>query len=95
LSALEAAAELSVAPPHGLHRRPAPNCVRRAARYRAHVRVANLSRSGGRQANGRSLLEVTALGVDRGHTVRITARGEDAQEAVDALQGLIRSNFGA
>jgi phosphotransferase system HPr (HPr) family protein len=95
MSEQEAAAELSVEHDHGLHLRPAADFVRLAARYRADVRVANLSRSGGRQANGRSLLEVTALGVDRGHTIRITARGEDAQEAVDALEGLIRSNFGA
>jgi phosphotransferase system HPr (HPr) family protein len=95
VSEQEAATELSVEHDQGLHLRPAADFVRLAARYRAAVRVANLTRAGGRQANARSLLEVTALGVDRGHTIRITATGEDAQEAVDALAALIRSNFGA
>lgn len=93
--AAEASTELTVDHQHGLHLRPAADFVRLAARYRSEVRVANLTRGGGREANARSLLEVTALGVDRGHVVRLTARGEDAGEAVQALGELIRSNFRA
>ena len=95
MSAEEASVELPVEHDHGLHLRPAADFVRLAARYRSRVAVTNLTRGGGRQANARSLLEVTGLGVDRGHVVRISASGEDAQDAVDALAGLIRSNFGA
>lgn len=91
----EAVEELTVDHDHGLHLRPAADFVRLAARYRSQVRVANLTRGGTRQANARSLLEITALGVDRGHLVRLTAIGEDAEEAVNALSELIRSNFGA
>jgi phosphocarrier protein FPr len=57
--------------------------------------VANLTRGGDRRASARSLLEITALGIDRGHLVRLTATGEDAEQAVKALSELIRSNFGA
>jgi phosphotransferase system HPr (HPr) family protein len=91
----EASEELTVEHDHGLHLRPAADFVRLAARYRSQVRVANLTRGGGRQANARSLLEVTALGVDRGHLVRLSATGEDADAAVKALSDLIRSDFGA
>ena len=84
--------ELAVEHEHGLHLRPAADFVRLAARYRADVRVANLSR-GGREASARSLLAVTALGVNRGHTIRLSATGEDAADAVRALSELIRSNF--
>ena len=95
MSAQEAAVELPVENEHGLHLRPAADFVRLAARYRSRISVTNLSRGGGRQANARSLLEVTGLGVDRGHSIRVSAAGEDAQEAVGALAELIRSNFGA
>jgi phosphotransferase system HPr (HPr) family protein len=91
----EASEELTVHNEHGLHLRPAADFVRLAARYRSRVTVANLTRGGGRQANARSLLEITSLGIDRGHLIRLTAAGEDAREAVKALSELIRSNFGA
>ena len=90
-----ASVELTVSNEHGLHLRPAADFVRLAARFAAQVRVANLTRGGGREANGRSLLEVTALGVNKGHTIRLSASGDDAKAAVDALADLIRSNFGA
>ena len=91
----EASEELRVEHDHGLHLRPAADFVRLAARYRSQVRVANLTRGGDRQANARSLLEITGLGIDRGHLIRLSAKGEDAGEAVKALSELIRSNFGA
>jgi phosphotransferase system HPr-like phosphotransfer protein len=33
--------------------------------------------------------------VNQGHTIRLTASGDDADEAVRALADLIRSNFAA
>jgi multiphosphoryl transfer protein len=91
----EAVSELTVDHEHGLHLRPAADFVRLAVKYSSAVRVANLTRGGGREANARSLLEVTALGINQGHTIRLTASGDDAEAAVQALGDLIRSNFGA
>jgi phosphocarrier protein FPr len=91
----EAVSELTVDNEHGLHLRPAADFVRLAAKYSSAVRVANMTRGGGREANARSLLEVTALGINQGHTIRLTASGDDAEAAVKALGDLIRSNFGA
>ena len=91
--AAPATVELTVEHEHGLHLRPAADFVRVASRYPCRVTVANLTRSTGREANARSLLEVTALGVNRGHRIRLTASGEDAAEALGALSELIRSNF--
>lgn len=90
-----ASVELAVDHEHGLHLRPAAQFVRLAARYKATIRVTNVTRGGGREANARSLLEVTALGVDRGHRVRLIATGDDAEEAIAALAALIRSGFRA
>lgn len=91
----EASVELVVGHEHGLHLRPAAEFVRTAARFRSTITVVNLTRAGGRTANGRSLLEVTALGVDRGHRIRLVATGDDAEEAIRALTELVQSDFGA
>jgi phosphotransferase system HPr (HPr) family protein len=89
----EASADLTVEHDHGLHLRPAAQFVRTAARFRSTVSVTNATRGGKRTANARSLLEVTALAVDRGHVIRVTATGEDADDAVAALVELVRSGF--
>jgi phosphotransferase system HPr (HPr) family protein len=87
--------ELAVEHEHGLHLRPAAEFVRLAARFQARVEVTNLTRGGGRTANARSLLQVTALGIDTNHVVRLTATGDDAAAALEALTALIRSGFAA
>lgn len=93
MSAGEASAELTVEHEHGLHLRPAAQFVRTAARFRSTVSVTNATRGAARTANARSLLEVTALAVDRGHVIRVTATGDDAEEAVAALTALVESGF--
>lgn len=87
-----AAVEITVTHEHGLHLRPAAQFVRLAARYRADILVSNLAR-GGRSANAKSVLEVTALGVDQGHLIRLEASGNDADAAVEALEDLVQSGF--
>ena len=90
----ESSAEITVEHEHGLHLRPAADFVRLAATFTSVVKVTNLTRGGSREANARSLLQVTALGINEGHTIRLDASGEDAEGAVTALTELIRSNFG-
>lgn len=87
--------ELAVEHEHGLHLRPAAEFVRLAARFQSRVEVVNVTRGAGRTADARSLLQVTALGVNAGHVVRLTATGDDAAEALEALTALIRSGFAA
>ena len=87
--------ELPVEHEHGLHLRPAAEFVRLAARFQSRVEVVNVTRGSGRTADARSLLQVTALGVNAGHVVRLTAIGDDAAEALEALTALIRSGFAA
>ena len=91
----EATEDLTIEHEHGLHLRPAADFVRLAAKYQSVVKVANLTRGGDREVSARSLLEVTALGINQGHTIRLHATGDDAEAAVEALADLIRSNFGA
>jgi PTS hybrid protein len=70
----------------GLHARPAAEFVKTAAKYEAAVRVNGV--------DAKSLLGIMALALPKGATVSIEATGDDAQDAVDALEALVRSGFG-
>jgi phosphotransferase system HPr (HPr) family protein len=64
-----------------LHARPAAQFVRTAVGFSADVAVA----VNGRVANAKSLLAILALGATAGTPLRLTASGEDAEGALDAL----------
>ncbi len=65
-----------------LHARPAADFVRTAMGFSADVHVS----AGERDANAKSLLSVLALGAKGGTELRLTAAGEDAEAALDALR---------
>jgi phosphotransferase system HPr (HPr) family protein len=45
-------------------------------------------------SNAKSILSVLTLGVVQGHEIEIIAEGDDAEEAIAALESLILNNFG-
>jgi phosphocarrier protein HPr len=75
--------ERVVALPAGidLHARPAAQLVRLAVGFSAEIAIA----VNGRMANAKSLLAILALGATAGTPLRLTASGEDAAVALDAL----------
>jgi phosphotransferase system HPr (HPr) family protein len=85
--------ELEIRNPSGLHARPAATLVRAAAGSMSTIRVANLSRDGA-EADARSILGVLGLGVGQGDRIRVTADGEDADEAIARLAALIEDGLG-
>jgi phosphocarrier protein HPr len=68
-----------------LHARPAAEFVRTALGFGSQLTVA----SGEREADAKSLLAILALGAKRGTTLRLTADGDDAEAALDALSGCV------
>jgi phosphocarrier protein HPr len=64
-----------------LHARPAAQLVRTAVRFAAEIGVA----VNGREANAKSLLAVLALGATAGTPLLLTASGQDAAVALNAL----------
>ena len=68
-----------------LHARPAADFVRTAMGFVADVQVA----AGEREVNAKSLLSVLALGAKGGAELRLTASGDDAAAAVDALSACV------
>lgn len=85
--------EITVQHEAGLHLRPAAMFVQKAAAFKSDIKVRNVTTDKGFQ-NAKSIMSVTLLGVKQGHKVEIKAEGEDAQQALDALEELILSNFG-
>jgi phosphotransferase system HPr (HPr) family protein len=87
-------ATLEVRNPSGLHARPAALFVKTANGFGCDIRIANVTRDPSHEVSARSLLAVLALGVSRGHLLRITAEGERGEEAIRTLSELVKSGLG-
>jgi phosphotransferase system HPr (HPr) family protein len=75
-----------------LHARPAALLVQVASRFSCDVRV---SKAGGDEANGKSILGILGLDVGPGATVTIRTEGEDAEQAMSRILELVESDFAA
>jgi phosphocarrier protein len=80
---------LKITNKHGLHARAAAMLVQTVNRFTSEIK---LSRDG-QVVDGRSIISVLTLGAAKGSKVRVEARGKDAEEAVRAIEDLVRNNF--
>ncbi len=74
----------------GLHARAAAKLTHIASGFKSEIW---LSRSG-RRVNAKSIMGVMMLAAGQGTTVLIEASGDDAEQALAALLGLIADKFG-
>lgn len=74
----------------GLHLRAAASFVKLAERFSSDVTV----RRGEICANGKSIIALVTLAAPQGTKIRVVVEGEDAEDAVEALVGLIEDGFG-
>ena len=86
-------AEYVIRNEHGLHARPGTALVNVIKQFTSEITVTNLDGSG-KPANGRSLMKVVALGVKKGHHLRFTAKGEDAELALKTIGEAISEGLG-
>ena len=90
----EKSVELTIPNPTGLHARPAARFVRTAMRFEADITVQNVTH-GRPRANAKSMMEVANTGTAwQGERIRITAEGDEAEEALGALRTLVENGFG-
>jgi phosphocarrier protein HPr len=75
---------------YGLHARPAAEFVKRAHQFSCDVWV----RKDELEVNGKSIMGMMMLAAERGAEIVIRAAGADADQAVDALAGLVAQRFG-
>jgi phosphocarrier protein HPr len=74
----------------GLHARAATKLVQLATKYPCDVTVTK----DGHEVNGKSIMGVLMLVASKGTWVIVKAKGDRAQEAVDAIAKLINDKFG-
>jgi phosphocarrier protein len=72
-----------------MHARPAAEFVKTAGRFSSEIRV----EKDGLEVNGKSIMGVLMLAAERGSRLRLSARGADAEDAVDALSNLVGRGF--
>jgi phosphocarrier protein HPr len=73
----------------GMHARPAAEFVKIAGRYSAEIMV----EKDGLEVNAKSIMGVLMLAAEHGSMLRLSAHGDDADDAIDALAALIGRGF--
>ena len=88
----QGAVHLEIAVPNtlGLHARPAAKIVGAVSDFEADVRI----RRANATANARSINQIATLGARQGDSLTFTAIGQEADEALAAIQRLASDNFG-
>ena len=74
--------------PSGLHARPAAEIVEKVMDFDAEVMIV----AGERDANAVSITQVIALGASVGDEVTVSATGDEAEEALDAVLSVLLAN---
>jgi phosphotransferase system HPr (HPr) family protein len=74
----------------GLHARPASIFVKTAAKFKSEITVSH----GDRTSNAKSILGILSLGAQKDAKISIKAEGDDAADALKALETLVNDNFG-
>ncbi|RKY76570.1 phosphocarrier protein HPr [candidate division KSB1 bacterium] len=70
---------------YGLHARPAAQFVQIASQYDADIKI----KKDEIEVNGKSIMGILMLAVEKGSEVELTVSGKDEKEAMDALAGFL------
>jgi phosphocarrier protein len=81
--------EIMIKNPSGLHARPASLFVKIASAFKSDIVV----EKDGEEVNGKSILALLMLAAGIGSKLRISAIGDDSEEALAALQELADNKF--
>jgi len=74
---------------NGMHARPATKFAEIANKYSSEIYV----KTKNKEVEGKSVIDLLTLGAENGAEIVIYAKGIDAVEALDALEGLVKSKF--
>lgn len=81
--------EIEVINKLGLHARAAAKLVTLASGFESIIRIAK----GDKEVPGDSIMAVMMLAAAKGSILRLNAEGADAEQALDAMEALIRNRF--
>ena len=74
----------------GLHARPAMQFVDIANQFQSGIKVLK----GDQSVDGKSIMQMMMLAATEGTQLKVVAEGDDAPQALDALEKLINDRFG-
>ena len=75
---------------YGMHARPAALFAKTAGRYEADIRVKN----GSGFVDGKSVINLLAMGAEKGARLTVVADGRDARKAMEEITFLFAASFG-
>ena len=82
--------EVEIVNKYGLHARPAMQLVELANAFSSKIEITNTALT----VDAKSIMSVMRLGAAKGTVLRIVADGADAEEALEAITGLVAGGFG-
>jgi phosphocarrier protein HPr len=74
----------------GLHARAASALANLASKFRSEISILK----DGIEVNGKSIMGILMLAAPRGSVITVSAEGDDANEALKAIEDLVRRRFG-
>jgi phosphocarrier protein HPr len=85
-------AKVTIANKLGLHARPAMMFVETASKFAADISVCRCDDT--ETIDGKSIMQMMMLAATQGTDVKITAKGDDADNAIKTLCELVKGKFG-
>jgi phosphotransferase system HPr (HPr) family protein len=73
----------------GIHARPAAQFVKTASEFNCEIRV----EKDGEEVDGKSIMGLMMLAAGHGSVITVTAEGEDADGALEAIEQLVERRF--
>lgn len=70
----------------GIHARPATKLVQTASKFSSDIQL----NYNGKEVNLKSIMGILGLGISKADEIKIVANGEDAVEALNALDNLLK-----
>ena len=74
----------------GVHARAAAKLIELASRFESGIRIYRDDR----EADGKSIMKVMTLAASKGTSIEVVAQGDDAADAVEAIERLVAGRFG-
>ncbi len=81
--------EFEVLNQYGIHARPAAMLVKTASRFQSDITV----EKGTAKVSGKSIMGLMTLEAAYGTKIKVSAEGQDAEQALDAIQALLERKF--
>jgi len=77
--------KMMVTNPEGLHARPASQLVKELSKFKSSVII----KYGDKAVNAKSVLSVITLGIDPGVEIEVIVEGDDAEDVIKVVEGVV------